>query len=97
MGRRRPEGGPVTIRAHVVRAHGQGVVVQEHAKTHAGTCTIAIPRELVELLRRRQEQYLWPSGFVFPTVRGNVRDPRNTSRDWMGGPRADRLPCGDDA
>lgn len=74
--------GPVTIRAHVVRAHGQGVVVQEHAKTHAGTCTIAIPRELVELLRRRQEQYLWPSGFVFPTVRGNVRDPRNTSRDW---------------
>jgi integrase len=65
-----------------VRAHGRGVVVQEHAKTRAGTRTIAIPRELVDLLRRRQEQYLWASGFVFSTVRGKVRDPRNTSRDW---------------
>jgi integrase len=76
------EAGTVTIRANVVRAHGQGVVVQDHAKTRAGTRTIAVPPHLVRVLRRRREEFLWASGFVFPTSRGNIRDPRNTSKSW---------------
>ena len=48
------DAGTVTIRANVVRAHGQGVVVQDHAKTRAGTRTIAIPPHLVRVLRRRR-------------------------------------------
>ena len=76
------DAGTVTIRANVVRAHGQGVVVQDHAKTRAGTRTIAIPPHLVRVLRRRREEFLWASGFVFPTSRGNIRDPRNTSKSW---------------
>jgi integrase len=75
------DAGTVTIRANAVRAHGQGVVVQDHAKTRAGTRTIAVPPNLVRVLRRREE-FLWASGFVFPTSRGNIRDPRNTSKAW---------------
>jgi integrase len=58
------------------------VVVQDHAKTRAGTRTIAIPPNLVRVLRRRRAEFLWASGFVFPTSRGNIRDPRNTSKAW---------------
>ena len=79
------DSGTVTIRATAVRARGRGVIVQEHPKTAAGVRTIAIPASLVALLRRRLERAgTIPSleGLVFATALGNVRDPRNTSRDW---------------
>jgi integrase len=76
--------GTVTIDANVVRAHGQGIVLQDHPKTDAGIRTIAIPSSLLKLLRARQKRpsFAGDSELVFPTVLGNVRDPRNTSRDW---------------
>jgi integrase len=44
--------------------------------------TIAIPLNLVRVLRRRREEFLWAFGFVFPTSRGNICDPRHTSKAW---------------
>lgn len=77
------EAGRVTIRANVVRARGVGLIRQEHTKTRAGARTIALPSALVGLLVDRRVR-LEPNelGLVFPTVLGNLRDPRNTSRDW---------------
>ncbi|MGN7799716.1 site-specific integrase [Leifsonia sp. 22587] len=74
----------LTIKANVVRAHGKGVIIQNHAKTAAGTRTIAIADSLVELLRRRQAEFKVANAhdLIFPTIRGKIRDPRNTSRDW---------------
>jgi integrase len=77
------EAGVVTIRANVVRARGVGLVRQEHTKTKAGTRTLALPDPLVGMLGdRRIAAEPNDGGLVFPTVLGNLRDPRNTSRDW---------------
>lgn len=77
------EAGRVTIRANVVRARGAGLIRQEHTKTKAGARTIMLPAALVGLLvERRVRQDPNRHGLVFPTVLGNLRDPRNTSRDW---------------
>lgn len=70
----------VTIEANAVRAKGQGVIRQPHAKTDAGVRRITIPSALADTLHRRKTGST--SGYVFPTVLGNLRDPRNTSRDW---------------
>ena len=75
--------GTVTIRANVVRATGRGVIRQDHSKTDAGTRTITLPGALVGILGdRRVRSGPNPHGLVFPTVLGNIRDPRNTARDW---------------
>lgn len=74
------EAGTATIRANVVRANGVGIVRQDHTKTRAGGRTIALPPSLVDLLVQRRVQSA--NALVFPTVLGNLRDPRNTSRDW---------------
>jgi integrase len=76
--------GLLTIKANVIRAHGKGVVIQEHLKTSASARTIAIPDSLVEVLRKRKSDFKIANehDLVFPTVRGNIRDPWNTSRDW---------------
>lgn len=75
--------GTVTIRANAVRARGQGVLIQDGTKTKAGKRTIAVPASLLGLLGdRRIRGGPNPHGLVFPTALGNVRDPRNTSRDW---------------
>jgi len=76
--------GTVAINANVIRARGQGVLLQDHTKTKAGVRTIAIPKTLVDLLRQRQSNFKIQNDddLVFPTLRGNIRDPRNTSRDW---------------
>ncbi|WP_035880368.1 hypothetical protein, partial [Cryobacterium sp. MLB-32] len=49
--------GTVAIRANVIRARGQGVLLQDHTKTTAGARTIAIPQSLVDVLRHRQESF----------------------------------------
>jgi integrase len=74
----------VTFRANVVRAHGRGIIIQDHVKTQAGMRTIAVPGSLIERLRERKTSFKIYNehDLVFPTVRGNIRDPRNTSRDW---------------
>lgn len=78
------DAGLLTIKANVIRAHGKGVIVQDHPKTAAGARTIAIADSLVELLRRRKAEFKVANAhdLVFPTIRGKIRDPRNTSRDW---------------
>lgn len=79
------ENGTVSIQANVVRARGRGIILQDHPKTAAGVRVVAIPAGLVQLLRRRFEAAA-ESGIgldlVFPTNQGNLRDPRNTMRDW---------------
>lgn len=77
--------GTATIRANAVRAVGKGVIRQEHTKTEAGARTIRLPGALVGILGDRRVRG-GPNlhGLVFPTVLGNLRDPRNTARDWSG-------------
>ncbi|TFB87277.1 site-specific integrase [Cryobacterium algoricola] len=79
-----PAAGTISIEANVVRAHGRGLLLQDHPKTKAGARTISIPNSLRHLLMERQGRIRVRSEYdlVFPTVRGNIRDPRNTSRDW---------------
>lgn len=77
------EAGTVRIEANVIRAKGQGVVIQSHPKTKAGVRTIALPQALMVMLHeRRSRNSANIHNLVFPTVLGNIRDPRNTSRDW---------------
>ncbi|MBG6215466.1 MULTISPECIES: site-specific integrase [unclassified Cryobacterium] len=78
------DAGTVAINANVIRARGKGVLLQDHTKTRAGVRTIAIPQSLVKLLRQRQSTFRIQNNhdLVFPTMHGNIRDPRNTSRDW---------------
>jgi integrase len=75
--------GKAHIHSNVVRARRLGVVMQDHPKTRAGVRTIALPKSLLDLLRRRMGVPTpAPDEVVFPTMLGNVRDPRNTARDW---------------
>lgn len=77
------EAGTVTICANVVRVPRQGLIRQTQTKTIAGARRISLPRGLVGILGdRRVRGGPNPHGLVFPTVVGNIRDPRNTSRDW---------------
>lgn len=75
--------GTVEIRANAVRATGRGVFRQEHTKTDAGARRITVPGGLLGVLGdRRVKGGPNAHGLVFPTVLGNLRDPRNTARDW---------------
>lgn len=75
--------GTASIRANAVRATGRGVIRQEHTKTDAGTRRITLPAGLLGILGdRRVRGGPNTHGLVFPTVLGNLRDPRNTARDW---------------
>jgi integrase len=78
------EAGTLRIDSNLVRARGRGVVLQDHPKTAAGARTISIPLSLIERLHRRHREFKISNeqDLVFPTIRGNARDPRNTSRDW---------------
>lgn len=75
--------GTVSITANAVRATGRGVIRQEHSKTEAGERRIAVPGAVVGILGdRRVRGGPNPHALVFPTALGNLRDPRNTARDW---------------
>lgn len=75
--------GTATIRANAVRATGRGVIRQQHTKTDAGTRRLRLPGGVLGILGdRRVRGGPNPLGLVFPTVLGNLRDPRNTARDW---------------
>ncbi|WP_213815577.1 site-specific integrase [Glaciihabitans sp. dw_435] len=74
----------VTFRTNVVRAHGQGILLQHRMKTEAGARTISVPSSLIAMLELLRATFKIHNehDLVFPTFRGNIRDPRNTSRDW---------------
>lgn len=74
------DAGTVTIEANAVRVKGKGVIRQPHTKSDAGVRRVTIPAALVGMLRERRDVATGP--LVFPTVLGNLRDPRNTARDW---------------
>ncbi len=77
------EAGTATIRANALRATGKGVIRQEHTKTDAGARPIRLPGAVLGILGDRRVRG-GPNlhGLVFPTALGNLRDPRNTARDW---------------
>jgi len=86
--------GTATIRANAVRATGRGVIRQLHTKTDAGTRRIRLPGSVLGILGdRRVRGGPNPHGLVFPTILGNLRDPRNTARDWAQA--RERLGIGD--
>ncbi|MFZ8758631.1 site-specific integrase [Microbacterium sp. HMH0099] len=78
------ESGTVTIRATAVRATGRGLIRQAHTKTDAGARRIRVPGGVLGILGDRRLRGGPNRGLnlVFPTTLGNLRDPRNTSRDW---------------
>lgn len=86
--------GTATIRANAVRAVGKGVIRQEHTKTDAGARRIRLPGALVGILGDRRVRG-GPNlhGLVFPTMLGNLRDPRNTARDWAAARDRLQLPA----
>lgn len=80
----------VMIEANAVRVKGKGVIRQPHTKSDAGVRRIMIPATLVAMLRERQDSATGP--LVFPTILGNIRDPRNTARDWANARERLELP-----
>ena len=75
----------------VVRMPGQGLIVQPHTKSEAGTRTITPPPWVIALLRRRHADSHGP--WVSPSTRGTLGDPDNTRKqlrqtvadsDWQG-------------
>lgn len=74
--------GTVDLGPVVVRETGTGLHIQDDGKTDASTRTIKLPADLVARLRKRKlrlEANEW--GVVFPSPRGRLRDPSNTSHD----------------
>jgi integrase len=66
----------------VVRETGKGLYIQNDGKTRASTRTVKLPAWLVARLMARQVSAL-PNEWdvVFPSPRGFLRDPSNTSHD----------------
>lgn len=66
----------------VVRETGKGLYIQNDGKTQASTRTVKLPGWLVSRLMERQvsaQPNEWD--VVFPSPRGQLRDPSNTSHD----------------
>ena len=73
----------MTISGTVTRYKGQPLLRQDHTKTAAGYRTVALPRVVVETLKRmRAERQPWPQDFLFPSAAGTVRSPNNLRRQW---------------
>ena len=77
------ERGVLEINAQIIRATGQGIVLQPRPKSAAGWRRIAIPSELLAIIERRQ-QTAWlhnPHRAIFTSAHGYLRDPSNTTGD----------------
>ena len=61
----------------------RGLFIQERPKSDAGRRTIALPPQTLDLLRRRVRTLPAVSDplVIFPSARGLLRDPSNTSGD----------------
>jgi integrase len=75
--------GTVEINATVVRVPGQGLIIQQWPKTAAGWRRLALPPDVVAMLKRRdgEARLSAPQGAVFGSPGGHLRDPSNTSGD----------------
>jgi integrase len=72
----------VTVNATVVRVPGVGLRLQPHPKTTASYRTLALPVRAVAILHRRaRSRRSNPSGIVFCSPAGMIRDPSNTQAD----------------
>jgi integrase len=74
--------GTVTLGPVVVRETGTGLHIQQNGKTETSTRTIPLPADVLARLLARQVAAL-PNEWdvVFPSPRGRLRDPSNTSHD----------------
>jgi integrase len=74
--------GTVRVEATVVRVPGAGLRIEAHTKTPASRRTLALPGNVIAMVRDRavggREA---PDGVVFPSPRRMLRDPSNTQAD----------------
>jgi integrase len=75
--------GTVEINATIVRVKGEGLIIQEWPKTAAGWRRLALPSYAIDLIERRagEQRPRAPSGIVFGSPLGHLRDPSNTTAD----------------
>lgn len=79
------DAGTWEVNATLIRVKGGGLIVQERTKSDAGWRRIALPAELVELVKGRRQRLAFRPDVpvLFPSPRAKaLRDPRNTARDW---------------
>lgn len=75
------DGATWEINATVVRARGQGLIVQPRPKTEAGWRVLALPAHLALMLEQRRPAFRWHDA-VFPSPRANaLRDPSRAAKD----------------
>ncbi|MDX3006722.1 site-specific integrase [Kribbella solani] len=78
------DAGVLEVNATVIRLKKVGTVLQERPKSEAGWRVIALPPNVVAVLKRRRVALGWPGnelGLLFPTKSGGPRNPSNTNRD----------------
>lgn len=75
--------GTLSVGGTVTRDRLRGLFIQERPKSDAGLRTIALPPQTLDLLRRRVRTLPAVSDplVIFPSARGLLRDPSNTSGD----------------
>lgn len=72
----------VSIGATIRRVPGEGLEIQPRPKSAAGRRLLPLSPPAVAMLRARLEAgKIGPQGVVFPSPRGNLRDPSNTAGD----------------
>ncbi len=70
--------GTVDIHGTVLRLRGEGLVIKPTPKSKAGERVLELPRWTLQMIEQRR---VWPSGVVFASEQGKLRDPSNTRRD----------------
>lgn len=84
------DGKRITLGPSVARAKGNGLKIYEPGKTASttdpGWRTIVIPDRAAEIVSAHLGH---PSGLIFPSIDGNLRDTSNTESDWRA--NRDRL------
>ena len=66
------EAGTVEIAATTTIRKGHGTIIQERPKSKAGHRKLALPAEVVDMLRERQRAAFDPAGLVFPGITGGI-------------------------
>ena len=77
------DAGTLAVAGTVTRDPLLGLLIQERPKTDAGRRTIALPPQTLDLLRRRLAHLPTAADppVLFPSQKGLLRDPNNTSGD----------------
>ena len=77
------DAGTLTVAGTVTRDPLLGLLIQERPKTDAGRRTIALPPQTLDLVRRRLARLPTAADptVLFPSPKGLLRDPNNTSGD----------------